>query len=476
MTINVSVKGDSKEGEPIKEMLNKEGKEFIKDLLKQYVDSLQIEFSKGMILPPKDGVGSDKIKTVSSGFNKKVNMQPVISNSNARIELVDTGILEMKEKFQCRAKDLFDALTRQEMVMAFTRSEIKLEPVQGGKFELFGGNIYGSFIELIPGEKIVQTWRYKQWPTEHYSTVSISFVEKRRFHSCRSVAIPEDLSSLDYPPPQCDSDSCNFKKWFNVNIVLICSCSAFIIMYFYYGLAEIQSELCIIKEELCPGASTNSEKLNSIEKNLQASRIRGHGDGVSNMQDAIGKALQEYDADKTAKADFALESTGGSIVSTGEQTEPFESIARSVTLFGFQICEGSNGPRQIIQPNVLPGECWAFKGPKGSVVLKLLGPVFIDGVSLEHISKSISPTGQIDTAPENFSVKGLECENGHGELLGQFIYDKNGPSLQHYEISTVLKSYEFVEFEVHSNHGNPIFTCVYRLRVHGTLDLSKGDY
>ncbi|KAF5280678.1 hypothetical protein FQA39_LY05326 [Lamprigera yunnana] len=290
----------------------------------------------------------------------------------------------------------------------------------------------------------------------------------------------DDLSALNYPPPQCDSASSKFTKW--LSVVLICSCSVFII-YFYYGFTEIQNELCNIIGELCPGASTNSEKLKSTEKLLpdikrarKAWQSGGHGDGVANIQDAIGKALQEYDADKTTKADFALESTGGSIVSTGEQTEPYETISRSVTLFGFQICQGSNGPRQIIQPNVLPGECWAFKGSKGSVVLKLLGPVFIESVSLEHISKSISPTGQIDTAPKNFSIKGLECENGHGELLGEFTYDENGPSLQHYEISTVPKSYEFVEFEVHSNHGNPIFTCVYRLRVHGTLDLSKDDY
>lgn len=35
------------------------------------------------------------------------------------------------------------------MVTAFTNGPVKLEPKKGGKFELFGGNIHGEFIELV---------------------------------------------------------------------------------------------------------------------------------------------------------------------------------------------------------------------------------------------------------------------------------------------------------------------------------------
>ncbi|KAF5286147.1 hypothetical protein FQR65_LT12904 [Abscondita terminalis] len=175
--IQIVLKEDLQDSESLKEILNKEGKEFIRNLLKQYLDSLQVEFSKGMILPPKDGVHSDKIKNLSSGFNK-VSMQPIISKSSTTKGNVDTATLQIKEKFQCRARELFDVLTRVEMVMAFTRSEVKLVPVQGGSFELFGGNITGTFEELIPEKKIVQKWRYKQWPLGHFSTVTITFSEK----------------------------------------------------------------------------------------------------------------------------------------------------------------------------------------------------------------------------------------------------------------------------------------------------------
>jgi len=61
-------------------------------------------------------------------------------------------------------------------------------------------------------------------------------------------------------------------------------------------------------------------------------------------------------------------------------------------------------PRSIHQTGVLPGDCWAFKGSNGSVVIRLLGYVNVSGISLEHISSSISPTGETDTAPRDFSV------------------------------------------------------------------------
>lgn len=35
------------------------------------------------------------------------------------------------------------------MVQAFTQGPAKLEVKKGGKFELFGGNIHGEFIEIV---------------------------------------------------------------------------------------------------------------------------------------------------------------------------------------------------------------------------------------------------------------------------------------------------------------------------------------
>ena len=63
------------------------------------------------------------------------------------------------------------------MVIAFTKGAVKLEAKKGGKFELFGGNIYGEFVELSP-TKIVQKWRSKSWPAGHFSDVTFNIEEK----------------------------------------------------------------------------------------------------------------------------------------------------------------------------------------------------------------------------------------------------------------------------------------------------------
>jgi activator of HSP90 ATPase len=94
---------------------------------------------------------------------------------------VDCKTLNFKENFQCKAKELYDALTKKEYVQAFTRGDVKLDFVKNGEFNFFGGNITGKFLEISPN-KIVQTWRYKQWPTGHYSTVEMEFDEKVYFY------------------------------------------------------------------------------------------------------------------------------------------------------------------------------------------------------------------------------------------------------------------------------------------------------
>lgn len=62
-------------------------------------------------------------------------------------------------------------------IAAFTRSPPKVfeGAQQGGKFELFGGNVSGEYVELQKPTKIVQKWRLNQWPAGHYSTLNIEF-------------------------------------------------------------------------------------------------------------------------------------------------------------------------------------------------------------------------------------------------------------------------------------------------------------
>jgi len=55
--------------------------------------------------------------------------------------------------------------------------EVKISRKVGGKFNV-GGYIEGVNLELVPDEKIVQSWRYDDWPAGHLSKATFSFKEE----------------------------------------------------------------------------------------------------------------------------------------------------------------------------------------------------------------------------------------------------------------------------------------------------------
>lgn len=182
ITITADESGD--DSERLKQFMYNIGRSQIRAQVGIYLRELREEFSKGLILPKKDEVKKDGISNITSGFNNKVNLMPIeskTSNNNASNSIgckLDVKTIKFSETFQCAASDLYDALTKQEMVSIFTHSSAKVDASKGGEFVLFAGNVSGKFEELVPNEKIVQTWRYKQWPSGHYSKVVMNFEQK----------------------------------------------------------------------------------------------------------------------------------------------------------------------------------------------------------------------------------------------------------------------------------------------------------
>ncbi|XP_077172147.1 SUN domain-containing protein 1-like isoform X4 [Paroedura picta] len=184
----------------------------------------------------------------------------------------------------------------------------------------------------------------------------------------------------------------------------------------------------------------------------------------------VDNALKLNSEDKIGMADFALESAGGSILST-RCSETYNTQTAVISLFGFPLWYFSQSPRAVIQPEVYPGNCWAFKGSEGHLAIRLSMDVLPMVFTLEHIPKSLSPKGNIDSAPKEFAVYGLADEyDEEGVLLGQYVYDQDEEALQMFPVMEVVdKAFRIVELKVLSNWGNPEFTCLYRFRVHGRL-------
>ncbi|KAK3601857.1 hypothetical protein CHS0354_041780 [Potamilus streckersoni] len=197
--------------------------------------------------------------------------------------------------------------------------------------------------------------------------------------------------------------------------------------------------------------------------------IASNNTGISEqyVKIIIEDALQKYSADKTGLADFALESAGGSVIST-RCSETYYKKTALISVFGIPLWYSSNSPRTVIQPEVHPGECWAFRGSQGYIVIQLSTAIVPTGFTLEHIPKSLSPTGNIDSAPRDFTVFGLQDEIKEGVNLGNFSYNQDGKPMQFFPVQIKdSPHFRLVELQILNNHGNLEYTCLYRFRVHG---------
>ncbi len=91
--------------------------------------------------------------------------------------VVNTVTVTDNEEFRTTAEEMYQTFVDPQRLAAFTRSPPKVfeGAEKGGKFELFGGNVSGEYLELESPKKIVQSWRLSQWPAGHYSKLQIEF-------------------------------------------------------------------------------------------------------------------------------------------------------------------------------------------------------------------------------------------------------------------------------------------------------------
>lgn len=238
-------------------------------------------------------------------------------------------------------------------------------------------------------------------------------------------------------------------------------------------LNVVESEQRMSIEELSK-ISYFSKKTHLMHKEvLRLSGKQQHRLHVSSLQ-SLNKILVELERTKNDRPDYALSTAGAMILSTGKTQVMMTPLPQWTSMFGFRGISKYflNGAHRIIEPSVQPGECFAFRG-HGEVVIKLIRAVFIDAVCIEHIPVQISPDGSISSAPGEFSVYGMENPNDSSpQQLGTFRYDiEKNQSLQEFQLpnNSSAKSYPIVGIKFAPKPDDLNYTCVYRVRVHGSL-------
>ncbi|XP_028286662.1 SUN domain-containing protein 1-like isoform X2 [Parambassis ranga] len=241
----------------------------------------------------------------------------------------------------------------------------------------------------------------------------------------------------------------------------------------YVSSADLQAALASLEQSLLQNISMKLAQQHNEGMDKEAVlHTAGHVGATVTLEDVhvmVKNALRLFSQDQTGMADFALESGGGSILST-RCSETYETKAALLSLFSIPLWYFSQSPRAVIQPDVHPGNCWAFRGSKGFLVIRLSMRILPTAFTLEHIHKALAPSGTLRSAPQEFSVYGLDDEHQEkGKLLGTYTYDEDGEALQTFPVTEENDdTFQIIEVQILSNWGHKEYTCMYRFRVHGT--------
>jgi uncharacterized protein YndB with AHSA1/START domain len=86
--------------------------------------------------------------------------------------------IEQSVSIKASAAKVYEALTNADQFSEVTGAPAEISTDEGGSFLMFGGQINGRHIELIPGQRIVQAWRVtNMWPEGVYSVVRFDLNE-----------------------------------------------------------------------------------------------------------------------------------------------------------------------------------------------------------------------------------------------------------------------------------------------------------
>jgi uncharacterized protein YndB with AHSA1/START domain len=97
--------------------------------------------------------------------------------------------------FKASPHVVYEALMDSRKHSRFTGDTASISRKIGGKLKAYGDYIEGVNLELVPDEKIVQSWRANDWPEGHYSRVTFSLkgLEKGTQLTFTQSDVPEEF-------------------------------------------------------------------------------------------------------------------------------------------------------------------------------------------------------------------------------------------------------------------------------------------
>ena len=99
----------------------------------------------------------------------------------------------IKQSYEMDAtpEEVFEALVDSEIIQVWSRDEAKMSREVGGNFVLWGGQMFGTNLEIIKNKKLVQEWCYDQWEKPSRVTFTIKSKGKKTIVELLHEDVPE---------------------------------------------------------------------------------------------------------------------------------------------------------------------------------------------------------------------------------------------------------------------------------------------
>ena len=90
---------------------------------------------------------------------------------------METKTIKQTVTIKASPHQVYEALMDSKQHSRFTGGKASISRKVGGKFTAYDGYAKGINLELVPDEKIVQSWRAEDWPAGHESRVTFAIKE-----------------------------------------------------------------------------------------------------------------------------------------------------------------------------------------------------------------------------------------------------------------------------------------------------------
>lgn len=102
--------------------------------------------------------------------------------------------LKLTYTIKSSVESVWQALVDAHEIEGWGAGPAEMSDKEGMKFKLWGGDIHGTNIEVIPGEKLVQDWYGGDWPAP--SKVTITLMQED--HDCHIELLHENIPDADF--------------------------------------------------------------------------------------------------------------------------------------------------------------------------------------------------------------------------------------------------------------------------------------